>query len=379
MKKVALLVAINFVLLQNNFSQTTPNLYLGLTPPGEIPEIFAPGTVSLSTRKERVITFSPSGHEIFFAIGDWPNRKTMYIEYKGNTWSEPITTDFSTNRSAEEPFFSLDGNRLYYYAYPASSAVNADLYYIEKTNTSWSDPILLGNSINSSGDEFHPNIVNDGSIYFSDETGKAFRAQFSNGSFQNRVALPSNVNLEENGTFLDHYVAPNENYMIFNSNRTGGFGGADLYISFKNADNSWTNPQNFGNTINTSGSELSADITPDGKYMTYDLNGDIYWVRIDNTIETLRANSGSTLSVTTFPNNLDLQIYPNPSSGKVNILSNKNVLVEIININGQKLVSKSFLNSPNITTVDLTGTSKGIYLLKLTIDKEIIIKKIIIK
>lgn len=43
-------------------------------------------------------------------------------------------------------------------------------------------------------------------------------------------------------------------YMIFTSNRPGGFGGFDLYYS-KKANNKWTTPVNFGNMINSASDE----------------------------------------------------------------------------------------------------------------------------
>lgn len=44
--------------------------------------------------------------------------------------------------------------------------------------------------------------------------------------------------------------------MYFVSDMPNGFGGADLYRSTQNADESWTNPVNLGNTINTEGNEM---------------------------------------------------------------------------------------------------------------------------
>jgi hypothetical protein len=43
-------------------------------------------------------------------------------------------------------------------------------------------------------------------------------------------------------------------YMIFTSNRPGGFGGFDLYYS-KNVNNQWTTPVNFGASINSPSDE----------------------------------------------------------------------------------------------------------------------------
>ena len=367
-----------------SFSQAIPDKYLGLTPPGYTPIVFAPELVSLSTRNERVITFSPSGHEIFFAIGDWPTRSTLYIEYINNAWTSPVVAPFSTDRSAEETIFSPNGNRVYFYSYLPSSSSNSDICYSEKTGSTWGTSVNVGTPPNSTGDEYHPCVVNDGSIYFINSIGKICRSQYSGGVYQARVLLPSNIN-DATSCYRDPYVAADESYIIFSSTKAGGFGNYDLYISFRNFDGSWTTPQNFGNTINTSAHEGSADITPDGKYMTFDRiisnNCDIYWVAVENTIAYLRSTSGVITSVNLDVKNQDIIIYPNPSSGKINItlgtLSNKTIVVEISNLLGTQILSKTY-NDYSAITIDLTGNAKGVYLLNITIDGKLFNKKIYI-
>jgi len=189
MKKFTLLSLIICVITQISFSQVA-DLYLGLTPPGYTPEIFAPGVVSLTTLNEKVITFSPSGHEIFFSTGAWPTCTTMYIEYKNNAWTTPVLASFSSDRSADEPFFSVDGSRIYFYAYQPGSSANSNIYYCEKSGDVWGPPVALDANVNTTDDQYHPNIVNDGSIYYSNGIGKTYRAQYSNGTFQAGVLIP---------------------------------------------------------------------------------------------------------------------------------------------------------------------------------------------
>jgi len=77
--------------------------------------------------------------------------------------------------------------------------------------------------------------------------------------------------------------------IIFSSERSGGFGGTDIYISFKKSDNSWSEPLNLGNDINSAVSEYGATISPDGKYFFYTSgkNGseDIFWVSAKIIVE----------------------------------------------------------------------------------------------
>jgi tetratricopeptide (TPR) repeat protein len=52
------------------------------------------------------------------------------------------------------------------------------------------------------------------------------------------------------------FLTENGNTLYFASNMPGGYGGMDLYVSYR-TDNSWTVPQNLGPRINTPGDEIS--------------------------------------------------------------------------------------------------------------------------
>jgi len=65
------------------------SLYLGQTPPGSTPQVFAPGIVSLPGRFEYGITISPAGDEMMFTLGNWPNKRTMIMKYENNHWTLP--------------------------------------------------------------------------------------------------------------------------------------------------------------------------------------------------------------------------------------------------------------------------------------------------
>ena len=265
-------------------SQSIPadSLYFGQTPPGNIPQIFAPGIVSLPGRNEAVISFSPDGQSVFFYIEKYPqpgNPYFMFSEYAGNHWSAPDTIPFSAGRKTGEPFFAWNGNRVYMWA---TNAVNhhgtGDLSYSQKQGTGWSDPISMGDPPNSEAFQYHPCIVGDSSVYFSSNDGRVCRCQYAGGVYQERVILPRPVNFPGSATWGDPYVSPGETYMIIKAIREEGFGGNDIYISYRKQDMTWTNPKNLGNIINTPGDETSGDITPDGLYMTYGSNEDLYWV-----------------------------------------------------------------------------------------------------
>jgi hypothetical protein len=90
----------------------------------------------------------------------------------------------------------------------------------------------------------------------------------------------------------------------------------------------------------------------------------------------LEVNSPASIIRQAFEKNI--QIYPNPTKGYVNIsfgeISFKKAIAEITNIEGKAIISYNFKNATT-TTIDLSGIQKGIYFIKLTIDGKIINKK----
>ena len=68
--------------------------YLGQTPPGLEPEIFAPGIVStgLATRD---IAMTPDGEELYFAVTLGSRTMIMESHQENGTWTEPAVAPFS--------------------------------------------------------------------------------------------------------------------------------------------------------------------------------------------------------------------------------------------------------------------------------------------
>jgi hypothetical protein len=271
-----------FGLLCNAQPIPPDSLYFGQTPPGNTPQMFAPGIVSLPGRNEACITFSPDGASVFFYIEKYPmpgDPYILYATYANNHWTTPDTIPFSAGRACAEPIFAPGGNRLYLNATNTVSQQGIrDLCYSEKQGNNWSVPISMGDPPNSEPYQYHPCIVGDSSVWFSSSAGSVCRSQYNNGSYETRVILPRPVNFIGSQTWGDPFVAPDETYMLIKCIRPEGYGQNDIYIAYKKTDGSWTNPKNLGNVINTPLDETTGDITTDGLYMTYGSDKDLYWV-----------------------------------------------------------------------------------------------------
>ena len=98
-----------------------------------------------------------------------------------------------------------------------------------------------------------------------------------NGQFTEPVHLGESINSEHGEG--DTYVSPDESYLIISSwGRPDSHGRGDLYISFKNKDGTWSKLKNMGDTINTTATEYCPVVSPDGKYLFFTSGGDIKWM-----------------------------------------------------------------------------------------------------
>ena len=286
-----------FLILISNllFAQQNKDLaidYFGQTPPGDSAVIFAPGIVSLNDSFTNGITFSHNGDECCFARYDgkyWTWGTIFYAKYKNNKWNEFRPAPFTdlTKYFDILPIFSPDGQKFIFASARPSRSYNwVDLWMCERTGEGWGNPVKLDSAINNPiDDESFASIAKNGNLYFNkDLTNSIWFSSHANGTYSKAVRVAEPVN-SKNGAGAA-FISPDENYIIFASNRPEGYGGMDLYISFKKADGAWAKPENLGPKINGPTDESSARISPDKKYLFFTKGvkkeySSIYWVSSD--------------------------------------------------------------------------------------------------
>jgi hypothetical protein len=275
------LTATNLFSQQSEFPKLTgPNL--GQKPPGMIPEIFAPGIVSRDEFKDYGITFSKKNDLMLFTCDSVGSNKhnIFFCTIEKGVWTEPKPIPFSYNQSIGEPVFSSISDKIFY-AQDIMNAANERepfLYFTRKKENGWAlpQPIMPG---------LFASEANDGTLYFTNvtkgekplEKADIMKSEFIGEKYLKPEIVKGNINTEYNE--FHPFIASDESFMIFDSNRPRGFGGYDIYISFKDAENKWGVPINFGNRINSSEFDGVATLSSDGKYIFYTHNHqDIYWV-----------------------------------------------------------------------------------------------------
>lgn len=254
--------------------------YLGQDTPKNKVLIFAPKIISTEFN-ERDAAFSPKGDEFFYSLKGPLNYSLIQIKKVAGIWLEPEVAEFSGKYSDLEPCFSPDGKKLFFVSNRpldnSGDTKDYDIWFSEKTDSGWGKPINPGEPLNASTNEFYPSIVKNGTVYFCSRTKGSiggedlFYSKFINGKFQRPINLGDSINTTRDE--FNAFVSPNEKFIIYTSTGFGvGFGGGDLWISFKNKNNVWEKPINMGDEINSTKLDYSPNITPDGKYLFFTSN-----------------------------------------------------------------------------------------------------------
>ena len=257
--------------------------YLGQTLPSIIPEIFAPGIISSTENIEASCTFFPDDNEFYFSrtngLQPGGNTYIMVTKYKNGKWTKPETASFSGSYNDFEPHVTPDGSRMFLSRHNSTDpSFNNGLWIMERSNNEWLNPeyFRFGMFISA---------TNEGTIYYGNLTSQGtediLRSEYIYGDY----GEPLGVGLIES-PYLDAHpcVAPDESYLIFDSNRNNPSGPLDLFVSFKQLDGSWGTPIYFGGLLGN-GAKMCATLSPDGKYLFYYSNNDLYWVNSEVFIE----------------------------------------------------------------------------------------------
>lgn len=238
------------VLIKRNYEQTGNrfyDLYLSkknLKNRWEKPVLFSAGINSAN--HEGAASFNLEGDEIYFTRSEFTqsenrnhsdeNRLKLYkSELKNGRWSKPLW--FMMNDSLHSfghPCISEDGSYFFFVADLPNGFGGTDIYLSLKiTDSTWSEPINLGASVNTSENELYPYFSPKEELYFS-SNGHAgygaydlYQTTFRNGKWR----TPSNLGKGINSSYDEFSLTLlNPQKGVFSSNRPGGKGREDLYL-----------------------------------------------------------------------------------------------------------------------------------------------------
>jgi ankyrin repeat protein len=245
--------------------------YLGQTPPGMTPQLFAKGIVSTRPGIYGTIVFSPDNAEAFWK----PNvEQLFFMKMENGVWGLPQEFPFKEKYSGlNSPYFSFDGQRLYFSAALAVSgaAGKENIWYVEKNAQGWSEPKLFDPVVNSVPMHWQFSMDRKGNVYTS--TDNIYCARFENGQYLAPEKLPPPINTKHAEQYREGevgpFISPEGDYLIFTRFIPRVKFPIQLFISFRKKDGSWTEPKNLSEKLNSEGNDSAAKLSPDGKYLFF--------------------------------------------------------------------------------------------------------------
>ena len=227
----------------DNEAPPIEDLYFGLKPPGIIAEPYVPS--------------------IGWELGEMHDQymDEFYLTPSVEIPLSPLVVSFrKENRVWKKYKFYATGSDIMY----------SNDKYIERTDSGWSEIKSLGSPFDSIP-IMRLTASLKGTLVFDEFTrdgdGVLRYSRLVNGKREAPRPFSKEINT---GKWTAHpFIAPDESYIIWDSENEGGYGEGDMYISFKQPDGSWGAAINFGDAINTDGEDGGGYVTPDGKYLSY--------------------------------------------------------------------------------------------------------------
>jgi serine/threonine protein kinase len=239
------------------------------------------GEIINSPKEDGTPSISNDGLEMYFysnragCIGDvnqdiWVAKR----ETKQDPWGSPSNLGAKINSPGVDmnPQLSPDGLSLYFVSNRPRGYGQTDIYEIRRATTKspWSEPNNLGPVVNSSAWDTDPAISADNLVlYFTSSRSGGYggtdiwRAtrKTTKDPWEAPIAMAPAINSPS--TDENPYVSSDGLVFIFSSDRPGGFGRSDIYLSRRQTTyQAWSQPLNLGPVVNSRTNDFVSFISP---------------------------------------------------------------------------------------------------------------------
>jgi WD40-like Beta Propeller Repeat len=193
------------------------------------------------------------------------------VFYKSQLLPEPIKSKKSEDRAV----FNANETSM---VFESSRSGKPGLFYSQLKNGKWSNPVEITRDldIDIKFDKFSLcSMSADGKRLYTlirDEfESNLYVSTYGNNKWRNTKPLNRNINSTNLQTFASE--SPDGKQLYFTSNRKGGFGNLDIYVSTLNEKNDWGPAKNIGENINTPFNEETPFVSPDNNTLYFSSEG----------------------------------------------------------------------------------------------------------
>ena len=228
---------------------------------------------------------------IFTARSEDGDENLYTSQLKDGKWTAPKSISPNINTSFNEGTCSIsaDGHTLVFTSCDEKDSFGScDLYISKKVGEEWSVPQNLGENINSPFWDAQPSLSNDGRVlcFSSERKGGYGRKDLWMSELEENGIWTKAINLGNTINTLNDEISPfihaNGHTLFFASDGLIGMGGLDLFMTEQKAG-TYTKPENLGYPINTYEDQVALFITSDGKkgYYSSDIKSNVKLFQFD--------------------------------------------------------------------------------------------------
>jgi hypothetical protein len=214
-----------------------------------------------------------------------------------------IGSPINTGENEGAQSISANGRFMVFTACNKTDAVGrCDLYFSKKVGDKWTYPRNMQPPVNSRYKETQPSLSADGrTLYFASDRpgGKGqldvwVTSRDDNGNWSQPINLGDTINTRYHE--MSPYVHQDNQTLYFASDGQIGLGGFDLFVSRRDNEGKWGTPQNLGYPINTNKDEFGLIVNAKGNkaYFSSDrdpaMGKDIYTFDLYNKIQPLEVS-----------------------------------------------------------------------------------------
>lgn len=179
---------------------------------------------------------------------------------------------------------------------PVTGEYYEDIYISEKQGDgNWSEAENMGEAVNTDHHDASIGLSPDGRtlIFYRSKgkkTGNIYIMEKRRDKWSEPVSIGKNINSEYWDPSAS--ISKDEKTLYFSSNRPGGYGGTDIYVSHRLPNNEWGEPENMGKPVNTKYDDDAPFIMQNGEVLYFSSKGhkgmggfDVFKTRYDEEKE----------------------------------------------------------------------------------------------
>ncbi len=171
----------------------------------------------ISRAHDGPVAFSPdltemviTKNEISKKNGKQVIRLSLYFSKNtGKTWAELVPFEFNSEKyDVGHATYSPDGNSIYFTSNMPGGKGGTDIYRCDRKGNSWTEPVNLGDAVNTAGNEMFP-FVHDNSLFFASDGFYGlggldiFEVNLNTNSAARNIGYPVNTSHDDFGLVFD--------------------------------------------------------------------------------------------------------------------------------------------------------------------------------